>query len=82
MTAAELAALLPARVAKPQAIEERDFRNHWSMFGTPAVVNRVGRHWTVWGGRLGHGVYRTKREAMEMATRQAKAIGRRAAEAR
>jgi hypothetical protein len=62
-------------------IDERDFLNHWTMFGVAACVSKIGSRWRIWSGKTGHGLFKTKREAMAMADQCALAIGQRRAEA-
>jgi hypothetical protein len=58
---------------------ERDFVNHWAMFGTYSVVHKLGSKggkWTVGYAECQHpGVFKTRREAAEAASKMACAIG-------
>jgi hypothetical protein len=58
---------------------ERDFVNHWAMFGTNAVLHKLGtkdNKWTVGFADCQHpGVFKTKREAAEAASKMVCAIG-------
>src|SRR5262245_60366680 len=62
--------------------EERDFLNHWIMFGVAACVSKVGSRWRIWSGNTGHPLFKTKRAAMAMADQYALAISHRRAERR
>jgi hypothetical protein len=56
--------------------DERQFINHWAMFGTDAVLHRLGRKWTVGHGACQHpGLFKTKREAGAAAGAFACAMG-------
>lgn len=46
---------------------EADFMRHAHRFGTPNCVSRLGRGWVIWSGLTGHGMFKTKREAVAMA---------------
>jgi hypothetical protein len=46
---------------------ERDFSNHYAMFGNYSVITKMGeRKWVVWQHP---GVFKTRREASEAASR-------------
>lgn len=56
--------------------DERQFINHWSMFGTYAVVKKCGRKWSVGYATCQHpGLFDTKCEAGEAASKMACAMG-------
>ena len=55
--------------------DERNFLNHWSMFGVANVVTKVGSHHWALAYDQSPLVFRTKREAMMVADKRALAIG-------
>ncbi len=71
MSKDEIDALVRAAAPKPATLDEtfyRDLSNHWSMFGAAALVQKRGRGWTTSFRGNGHPtIFKTKREAMEMA---------------
>lgn len=71
MTRDELLALMPED--KPAPLDEtfyRDLHNHWSTWGADGLVRKRGRGWVVEFRGHGHPtIFKTKREACDMANR-------------
>lgn len=55
---------------QPLTTDERNLINHWSMFGSAAIVEKVGRSWMIreFGSVKHPMVYKTKRQAMDAGT--------------
>lgn len=57
----------------------RDLTNHWLRFGPAALVQKVGRKWSLgYSDEQWPVLFNTKREAMEQADRWVLALGREA----
>lgn len=66
---AHIKALLPEyKLCALDQVFYRDLVNHWSMFGSPSLVQKRGRGWVTNFRDHGHPtIWKTKTKAMEMA---------------
>lgn len=49
--------------------EEACFYRHSQRWGEMATVSKIKRYWWIWSGKTGHGLFKTKREAVVIAER-------------
>ncbi len=66
---------------KPLTAAENHMRNHWSMFGSNSIVEKLGSKWVIvqFGDMPRHPIcFKTKHESVEAGTAMVIAMSRRA----